>query len=96
MVAPEWVAAYEPDGDRAPQPLTGSRTRTRMMMVVVVVAIFDVEFRDVFVHRDRWLGGWWTRRVLLRGNDRRDGTGTTTLNCWRYGRHGNDTIRDSR
>jgi hypothetical protein len=49
------------------------------MMVVVVVAIFDVEFRDVFVHRDRWLGGWWTRRVLLRGNDEQDGTGRRLL-----------------
>ena len=61
VVAPEWVAAYEPNGDRA--PLGWARS---IVLIEVVKGVFNIGAFDVFVNRDRRFGRWWTSRLLLR------------------------------
>ena len=60
VVAPEWVTAYEPDGDRAPLGLALGRVLARFRTMELMLG--------VFVHRDRRLGRWWTRGFLIKSS----------------------------
>jgi len=80
VVDPEWVAAYELDGNRA--PLGWARI---IVLMAVAMKVFNIEDLDVFVHRDRGFGRWWTSMLLVYqcGSMRADREGE--MYCWEDG-----------
>ena len=76
VVAPEWVAAYEPNGHRT--PLGWART---IVLMAVVTGILNVEGFDIFVHRDRRFGRWWASGLLLRRYGCRRADSEKEKNC---------------
>jgi hypothetical protein len=65
VVAPEWVAAYEPNGHRT--PLGWART---IVLMAGVMVILNAETFNVFIHRDRRFGRRWTNGLLVRAGVR--------------------------